>query len=740
MTARPLGRRDLAALLGLLLPGCASGTAQAQPQHNRRQARGGRQRTVLRLPASMPCADRPGDLTGLLLEGSGAPSGTVVVFGLPFRPGEIPRGSGLTARLAADGRALPVQLDASRHHPDGSVRYGLVSLAAPALPQGQLAGVVLARGQGGAPAGQALDFASALDGRQVTVELTPKEGGAPWRADLGALLRGGRAEAPWQSGPLATQARIVLPAPLGAVRSMRCIADVAVRADRTIWVDLWLRNDIAMQPGGGDASYTARLTIGEHDALTEDVPRHWQYGAWGRLVGAGARGAAPKPPRVIHDPRYLGTTGATMPFDISVGVDQAVLQRMARAREPETWDPPLSPRGLKTSMGAPGGRPDLGQTTNWNAAWLISGDAEAAEIAIGQAEAAGGIPWHFWDPKGGKDGNGGWLDVKRWPRFWTDRRGGSPPHTLVRAVPNSVWQRGAVPSHQPALSFVPYVLTGRRPFLDNLMAQAGWNVICVWPANRRVEGPADDMLVVRKRQTRSTAWTIRTLSEAAWAASDADPTLPYIEQVTAANWGWMVEQIPRLTEFQGQLHGYIEPLNYGYTPNIAAWQQDYVVSSAAMATLRGREDARQVLDWMRNFIVGRFFATQYGFTRNDAVADRFSLIADPLPEPPSPPKPPLQTWTEVVASNRARDQDNGTGWSHSNGEYIRLGMLSLALIAHAFDDPRAKEAWQWLAKSDSPNVNLGNFLRASFHTVAPPGMALDPEHLPRCAASAPPRR
>ncbi|PWS39201.1 hypothetical protein DFH01_08185 [Falsiroseomonas bella] len=731
-----LRRRDIGLLLGLALPGCAgpTGTAWAQ-QPNRRPPPRGNQDVVVYLPA-MPCADRPGDLVGLVLEGSGAPAGTVVVFGQAFKAGDMPAGAGISARLAADGRELPAQFDVSRRHPDGSARFGLVSIAAPALPAGQRAGVVLSRRQGADP-GAPLDFAAALDGRSLTVTLTPLSGGEPWRADLADLLRRGRSEPAWQAGPLARQARIALPAPLGAVRSLRCVADVAVRADGSLWVDLWLRNDVAMQPAGGDVAYALRLEIDGQPALSAEVPRHWQYGAWGRLVGAKRGGdKAPEPPRAIHDTRYLAAAGAVMPYDLSIGVGPTVFQGIARYRDRPDWDVPFNPRGLQTSMGAPGARPDLGQTTNWIAAWLMSGDARAAEFSIGQAEAAGGIPWHYWDPKGGADGDGGWLDVKRWPGFWSDPRGGRPPLTLLqRAAINTIWQRGGSHSHQPALSFVPYLLTGRRPFLDNLMAQGAWNVSGIWPAVRQWEGPVNDLLLVNRRQTRSASWTMRQVTEAAWIAADSDPTRAYIEDVARLNWAWLREQIPRWTEAQGDIHGYLEPLDFGYTPNLGPWQQDYFVSSAAMAAMRGQEDARAFLDWMRNYIVGRFFATQQGYTRNDAVAYRMSLVPEPLPEKPDPPRAPFRTWAEVVAANRERDLDNGTTWRHSNGEYPRLGMLSLALMAQVFDDARAKEAWQWLANSDALAARVKVFQMTPYHAVAPPGLVRVPEHAPRCTPS-----
>ena len=68
---------------------------------------------------------------------------------------------------------------------------------------------------------------------------------------------------------------------------MRLVVDLAVRSDGSLWVDPWMRNDIAMQPGGGTASYALRVTIDGKQVLAADLPRHFQYQAFGRLRGGG---------------------------------------------------------------------------------------------------------------------------------------------------------------------------------------------------------------------------------------------------------------------------------------------------------------------------------------------------------------------------------------------------------------------------------------------------------------------
>ncbi len=732
-------RRTALAAGTALLAGCADGDgglprarAQGGPPP-RRPAPGGPGPVVL--APHPPCRERPGDVVGVLLEGP-CEAG-VVVFGQAFRPGDVPRGAGLAAR-AARGAAIAAQLDVQARHEDGSARHGVVSLAVPRLGSGERLGVMLALGEPGA----ALDRDAALANRSAVLEITPAAGGtptggAPWRADLLALWREARGR-PWQSGPLAVQGRVAVPVPaaaVGGVASMRLVADLAVRADGTLWADVFLRNDVAMRQNGGEAAYAMRLSLDGREVLAASPARHAQYQGWGRLRGARAGSAAePTVALVRHDVAYLAAARAIMPYDLTTGVSEGELARMGQLAADAQWDAPFNPRGIRTEMGAPGGRADLGVTTLWQAAWLLSGDRRAWRVALDQAEMSANIPWHFWDPGGGRDGTGGWLDVERWPRLWTDVRGGRPPLTLTQPVAGRETTGWATtPSHAPALSYVPYLLTGRRALLDNHMAQAGWNVVGVWPSSRSAAsgrmwptdgapptaGAAADMLVVYT-QARAAAWALRTLGEAGWIAPDDDPNRAHFRRVETLNWAWLREQTPAWTRLQGEVHGYVLGPGFGHGSSMTIFSREYLHSVAALAALRGGADARAMVEWMSNFIVGRFMAEDRGFMRPDAVAYQIAISAEPPPRPTSPPARPFTTWREIGEAMRARNMGNTDGrWRATNGEYARLAMLSVALTHHVTGDARSLEAYDWLAGSGAPYTSTGVLARTPQHNVAP---------------------
>lgn len=700
------------------------------------------------LPVAMPCADQPGDILGLVLEGAGSPVGAVAVFGQAFRQGDLPQGRGLSVRMADNGRILRSQIDVTTRHRDGSVRYGVVALELPAaLPVGDRMGLVLAAGA--AAADQPLDPGAALAGRQALVEVAPVEGGRPWRIDLleqpprgvGAAARNGFGSGgrPWQHGPVAVQWRVTanIPAAVtGGATSMRLVADVAIRSDQTLWVDVWLRNDIAMRPGGGEAKYVARVLLDGVEALAVSPGRHFQYTALGRsLVAAPGGRPAAWQPHVRPNAAYLADAGATHRYDLTTGVDARVLQGMATLRASPEWQEPFGSRGIAKYMPMAGGRSDIGPMTDWQAAWLITGEPLASSFCQGQAEIAGAPPWQYWDLEGGGDRRGGWLNVKRWPGIWIDGRGGQPPGGLLQQVSGETgWSPDT--AHQPDISYFPYLMTGRRAFLDNLVAQAMVNIVSLWPAIRNppgwpVERGSDMILGYRWNQVRGIAWGLRTLDNAAWIAPDDDPDAAYMRQAIAANWAWYRAQIPGWTDRQGELHGYIEGDN-GNNTSFAPWQQDYFASTIALSVRRGSADARAVFLWMTNFLVGRFGVEDRGLAFIDAVANN-------LPYKERVDGRILRTWSEVGTLVRERGWSVGEDWRGAQGSYAALGMMSLSLCIDEFGLPAARRAYDRM-------VELRPRYAQPIHMATNPALNIVARDMQRfasriraCTRSAPPR-
>ncbi|MCO6414974.1 M10 family metallopeptidase C-terminal domain-containing protein [Siccirubricoccus sp. KC 17139] len=644
-----------------------------------------------------------------VLENAGAgPLGAgIATLGQLFAAGEVPAGATLLARIGDS--LVPVQLDVKTTWPDGSARMAVLSLARPELAAGQSVEVTL--GLGTAAAAPALDLASALAGHSFALDFAMADG-STWHVDALAALQQAIAQGKasfWQSGPLATEARVEIDLP----GSLRLVLDITAYKGGGYAVSAQFNNDGAMQASGGRVQYGVTATMDGRQVLAETLDQgqyqnwHRDFSSTGLDGGQGLGSADAGWLNIRQDVAKLSALGAIADYDLSIAVPEAKLAAYAVATATDGWGDPLATNGVTTYMPMTGARADIGFTTQANTAWLLSQDARAANYALGQAEAASAVPWHFWDTA-----HGTWLNTGDYARLWLDGRGGTgrPGDATSGGLTQQVdkltgWTTDT--AHQPDLSYVPYLLTGERWILDNLLAQAAWSVMGIWPAQR-----VGEAIVVNNVQVRTAAWSLRQIDEAAFTAPDGSAEKAYFTQVSQENWAWLVSQIPVWTAQQGEAHGWL-PGAYGTPGAIAPWQQDYFASTAIAAAARGNADALTFLDWMSNFLIGRFQAEAQGFNPHDGIAYNLA-VSDPATGRV------FQSWAEIGAATSARGLSNGDGWSQSNGDYGRLGLATLAGIWHLTGNPAARKAYHALLMELPPGTTEASLAAALDHLVTIP--------------------
>lgn len=641
----------------------------------------------------------------------------IAVLGQVFAAGELPQGAQLAASIA--GRTVAVQLDVKTTHADGSAKMAVLAVERPALAAGVSLQLDLALGA--ATRAAALDLGAGLAGHHLDVTLSGP-GGAPLHLDVLAALRGALAAGTasvWQSGPLASQARIAF----DLEGASRLVFDVTLFRGGGLAVEAQLNNDGAMEAVGGRVLRELALTL-DGVAAPVIVLNQGQYQNWhgsfsstARDGGQGLGDAAGGWLNIRQDVAHLQETGAVADYDLTHGVDITLLDGWTAAAGAAGWDAPLSARGVATFMPGTGGRADIGFTTAANTAWLITQDARAANQALGQAEAASVAPWHLWDAQ-----HGTWLGTAAYPVLWTDARGGvgrpgQAGSTGLTQQPDDTTGWTLDTAHQPDLSFVPYVMTGARWMLDNLQAQASWSLMSQWPAMR---GQAQD-LVVQDNQVRASAWSLRQIDEAAWASPTGSAEQTAFAEASAANWAWLVSKIPEWTAQQGEAHGWL-PGSYGVPGALPPWQQDYFASTAIAAARHGNADALTFLNWQTNFLVGRFTHATQGLPAHDGAAYLLA-IADPATGTP------YTTWASIGAHTAALGWSNGDGWSQSQGDYAQLALATLAGIAELTGSQAAARAYRSLIADAPPFTATSDFTRD-------PTFALAAPELPKTAALA----
>ncbi len=630
------------------------------------------------------------------------------VLGQVFAAGELPRHAQLTAAIA--GVTVAVQMDIKTTHPDGSANMVLLTVERPALAAGASLQVDLALGSGPAPA--ALDLRAGLHGHHLAATLTGP-GLAPQHFDvLAALdhaLAAGTASI-WQSGPLASQARVAIDLP----GSARLVFDVTLFRDGALSVEAQFNNDGAMEATGGRVVRQIAVTLDGVAAPAVSLDQgqyqnwHGSFSTSTRDGGQGLGSAAGGWLNIRQDVAHLEATGAVAHYDLTHGVNTSLLDGFAAAAAAPGWNAPLGTHGVATFMPGTGGRADIGFTTAANTAWLMTQDARAANYAIGQAEAASAAPWHLWDAQ-----HGTWLGTNAYPSLWTDARGGvgrpgAAGSTGLTQQPDAATGWTLDTAHQPDLSYVPYLMTGARWMLDNLQAQASWNLMSQWPAMR---GEAQD-LVVQDNQVRGAAWSLRQIDEAAWASPTGSAEKAAFTEASAANWAWLVSKIPEWTAQQGEAHGWL-PGAYGTPGALPPWQQDYFASTAIAAARHGNADALTFLNWEANFLVGRFTHTKQGMPAHDGAAYLLA-IADPATGTP------YATWASIGAHTAALGWSNGAGWGQSQGDYPQLALATLAGIAELTASQAAARAYRALLADAPPFTATSDFTRDPTFSLIPP--------------------
>ena len=675
----------------------------------------------------IPQATVAGEIVGLVLQNPTSATATAreITFGQEFTAGQVPAGTQLVAMIG--GRAVAVQMDVKTTNPDGSVAMAVLTMEQPAIAAGVSTPVMLALAPTGTGPGTPVNIAAlAAPGSSynlvVNLRLHNSDGSTtPVTINAGqalaAALKSG-AYSTWLSGPQATQVRIDVP----VAGSLHVTMDITDYADGTTSTDVSFNNDIAMTATGGTAVYDATITQNGAVAFQQNAITQYQYTEWDQTFASnGAPGV-----NVQHDIAALEKTGLIQNYDLTTGV---ATSQIAAAETTQLnsvgFDSVLSNAGIYEGMPDTGGRWDIGTTTEANALWLMTQNATAAEYALDQANAAGSIPWHMSDPT-----TGTFLTATAYPTLWADSRGGTSvgyrTTGLTQPLPTPAqtgWHLDV--AHQPDNDYIAYLMTGDQYYLDQLNAQASYDVLSMRP-NTNTTGVlngrqgAAGIVADGNTQVRAAAWNLREIVEAAAANPDGSPEKAYFTQVENNNFNYLLTFVSTLNE--GQATGWM-PGAYpaGF---IAPWQQDYLATTVALAAEQGNAAAKQLLGWETNFLAGRFVNAANGFS--PYLGGQYNLAVD------SPTGgqigSALQTWSAIATQTLATGSDGATATTQIKDlDYAQGARAALAGDITVTEDVRAIQAFGWInaytgansiAQSSAdfniaPRLSDGNLLTAN---------------------------
>ena len=497
------------------------------------------------LAPAIPQPSAPGDVVGLVLQNnqSSVLASREITFGQEFAAGQVAAGSKLVAIV--NGATIPVQMDVKTTNPDGSVAMAVLTMQQPALAAASSTNVMLRSAT--APSAPPVDLTRlATAGYSVVVDLAlhnASGGTTAVHIDVGQALAAAlrtSAVSYWLQGPQATEARIDIP----VSGSLHLTADITAYADGTTSTDLQFNNDLAMTANGGAVTYDATIRQNGTVAFAQSNITQYQYQTWHQQVWSNG---APQV-NVQHDVLALEKTGAIQAYDLTTGVAASVINHEAIATTGSGFGV-LGNAGITEYMPMTGARADIGATTQANATWLLTQNQTAAQYALAQADAAGSVPWHFFDPT-----TGTYLNVANYPKLWTDPAAVRLGFTaLTQAMPTAA-QTGWTPdlAHEPDLDYVAYLMTGNRYYLDQLNAEASYDIISTGP-NGRLKGQG--IVADGADQVRAQAWNLREIVEAASANPVGSAEKAYFTNIMNANFTFLLGEAT--TANQGQASGWI---------------------------------------------------------------------------------------------------------------------------------------------------------------------------------------
>jgi len=670
-------KRQILPIIGLALAIAVQSSPQA-----RAQMVGG----DLVFAPTTPQPQTADDIVGLILRNTSRSvlHNQPVTFGEVFVAGKIRSGASLIAKIG--GKEIPAQLDAKTTNPDGSVRMGIVTLIVPEISGGARVPVMLS--QAVRPTEGEASLAPA-QGSDLAIDIAV-HGGQTYHLDAGRLLTetlNGKSVSYWLRGPQAVEVRVDKP----VTGSLHVTFDVRAYADGTVLTDVALKNDYVLQPVGGPLVYDAKITSNGKIVFAQQDIAQQQYTSWHKLVGRSGHDAV----LVVHDIAAVERSNAILDYDLSAGVDRGLILRNKRQMEGEGFGI-LENAGIAWYMGMTGGRNEIGPTTQTNTIWLLTQDENAQAFALAQADAAGSIPWHFFEPRSG------YLTATRYPTLWTDERaareGLRPLTQQVKPYTKDCSCFYLDAAHEPDLTFVPYIMTGERYYLDELEAQATWNVVG-WDARYRLLDKG--IVFFPDNQGRAQAWAFRTIINAAWIIPDNDPLKTYFRRVQKNNLDYLLKEISGLHE--GEAAGWVPGNGFsGFKGEMSPWQQDFVAYAMILAAKRGDVQAVEVLKWETNFLAGRFLAGSRGYSPYDGAAYRMKIY-----KAPDQIKNAYQTWAEISkVTAQGGFSGGGDAWpKETYNEYLQAAKGVLAGIVRVTGSDKARRAYLWI-EDHAPQADI----------------------------------
>ncbi len=238
-----------------------------------------------------------------------------------------------------------------------------------------------------------------------------------------------------------------------------------------------------------------------------------------------------------------------------------------------------------------GDRPDIGPVTEYQALYINTKNDEALKAVLAQGEGAASMPIHFRD-----ENTGGPIDFFQYPYAnWYGYPQGKTwikgPYTIRDEKGRMTCEWHMNSSHEPAVSFVPYLLTGDPYYLEEMQFLGTQDI--GWTSFHRSETHLE---IADPMQTRGYAWSLRTLIQLARVSPTNPPKWlkpsSYWKRIIDDNLKWFTMNYVRNPSRATTIFHAATKFDA-----VAAWQEEFLAFILGWAVWMGLDNWKEAYLW-----------------------------------------------------------------------------------------------------------------------------------------------
>ncbi len=484
-------------------------------------------------------------------------------------------------------------------------------------------------------------------------------------------------------GPVVSEAQQVLPfrsATTGAEHPhlVARLDSRTYQGSGAVWTDAVFENNWTFKKDPGNLQY--EIAIYENGKLVHHQPpfTHYHHARWHKVFWSGTVPSI----EVRHHMPYFMSSAAVWNYDLSLVVPEKVLEAEASLLEKRQQEQqalgPMKNVLMEPSFPGTGGRSEIAPVPRWTALYLVTQDPRAYASMMANADAAAAVPIHYRDEQTEQP-----VEPLKHPDL-TVYGGGNIPSTSDRTI----WSPDT--AHQGSFTYVPYLMTGNRFYLDEMMFWATWNIIS-FPADYRGKEKA----LINMQQVRGQAWVFRSLAEVDRSLADNHAMKAAFKKILKNNLSFYKNHY--IDESKGSPLGFVA---HSQT-EMSSWQNDFMVTVLALMAENKEPQAKELHAWFSRFSVGRFLADDEGFCAARASGYYWKTA--------NSAGKPFTRWSEIYNENYPQDAGKPCsslvitgGYPDSPGGYVAYARGMLGASANAGYKNAAEAYSKW--KSMTPKL------------------------------------